>query len=307
MAGRLEGAAQFAGSSEGDDRFVAKRAQRDRAAPGESMAWIHGQYHRLPGDQQRPQVRRRAIVAAQADYCGVQFSGDQRGHQGIGLILDQRQLDGGMRAMEHAQQPRDPTVGQRMNQVKDQTAGEQAAQCRHRIASILRGRKCRPTVRSLLLDEFDLTVVVDNETDTLSSVDAGVPQLAEIVSLLRRIPPSHRQDGHDCVTVFDHLSVACHGLSVLVRGQVGERRGAVLKFDSLQMVRVRNFGARPLHFATGVEHSRRSAGGHDAIAQPVASVGHPLRPVVTSTPAMFGRCATRPHSRPSLIPQYPFQ
>jgi glyoxylase-like metal-dependent hydrolase (beta-lactamase superfamily II) len=58
----------------------------------------------------------------------------------------------------------------------------------------------------------------------------GVPQLPEIVSLVRRIPPSRRQDGHDCVTVFAHLSVACHGLSVLVRGQVGERRGAVL-FD----------------------------------------------------------------------------
>lgn len=91
-------------------------------------------------------------------------------------------------------------------------------------------RSAVTTVRSLPLDELDLTVVVDNETDTLSSVDAGVPQLPELESLLRRIPPSFRQDGHDCVTVFDHLSVACHGLSVLVRGQVGERRGAVL-FD----------------------------------------------------------------------------
>lgn len=45
----------------------------------------------------------------------------------------------------------------------------------------------------------------------------------------------------------------------------------------LQGVRARNFGARALHFATGVQHSRRSAGGRDAIAQPVASVGHRLR------------------------------
>ncbi len=33
------------------------------------------------------------------------------------------------------------------------------------------------------LDELEIFVVVDNETDTLSSVDDGVPQISEIVHL----------------------------------------------------------------------------------------------------------------------------
>lgn len=85
-------------------------------------------------------------------------------------------------------------------------------------------------VRSVPLDELDVTVVVDNESDNLSSIDAGIPQLPEVASLLRRIPPSGRHDGHDCVTVFDHLCVACHGLSVLVTGRIGDERRTVL-FD----------------------------------------------------------------------------
>jgi len=38
------------------------------------------------------------------------------------------------------------------------------------------------------LDEVRLTVVVDNETDTLSSIDPGVPQVPEAVGLLPRLP-----------------------------------------------------------------------------------------------------------------------
>lgn len=84
--------------------------------------------------------------------------------------------------------------------------------------------------RSTALDELTLTVVVDNETDSLSSVDAGVPQLPEIASHVIRRPPTRRHEGHDCVTVFDHLCVACHGLSVLVTGRRGEDSRTVL-FD----------------------------------------------------------------------------
>ncbi len=73
-------------------------------------------------------------------------------------------------------------------------------------------------IRSRPLDELTLTVVVDNETDTLSSVDAGVPQLPEVASHLARRPATRQHAGHGCVTVFDHLCVACHGLSVLVTG-----------------------------------------------------------------------------------------
>ena len=86
------------------------------------------------------------------------------------------------------------------------------------------------TLRSIPLDELTITVVVDNETDTLSSVDAGIPQMPEIASLLQRTPPTHHHDGHDATVVFDQLCVACHGLSVLVTGRVGEVRHTVL-FD----------------------------------------------------------------------------
>lgn len=80
------------------------------------------------------------------------------------------------------------------------------------------------------LDSLELLVVVDNETDTLSSVDIGVAQLPEIASLMGRIPPSGEHDGHPTVCVFDHLCVACHGFSVLVTGKLGNQTRTVL-FD----------------------------------------------------------------------------
>ena len=86
-------------------------------------------------------------------------------------------------------------------------------------------------IRSTPLDKLTVTVVVDNETDSLSSVDSGIPQIPEVVSLLGRIPPTRRHDGHDCILVFDQLCVACHGLSVLVSGEVDNERHAVL-FDT---------------------------------------------------------------------------
>jgi 7,8-dihydropterin-6-yl-methyl-4-(beta-D-ribofuranosyl)aminobenzene 5'-phosphate synthase len=80
------------------------------------------------------------------------------------------------------------------------------------------------------LDRLELLVVVDNETDTLSSVDPGVSQLPEIASLMGRVPPSGEHEGHPTVCVFDHLCVACHGLSVLVTGRRGDETRTVL-FD----------------------------------------------------------------------------
>lgn len=80
------------------------------------------------------------------------------------------------------------------------------------------------------LDRLELLVVVDNETDTLSSIDPGVSQLPEISSLMGRVPPSGEHEGHPTVCVFDHLCVACHGLSVLVVGRCGDETRTVL-FD----------------------------------------------------------------------------
>src|SRR3954468_17489862 len=80
------------------------------------------------------------------------------------------------------------------------------------------------------LDELTITIVVDNATDTLSSIGPGVPQLPELASLLMNIPPTGHYDGHDCVVAFDHLCVACHGFSALATARRGERSATVL-FD----------------------------------------------------------------------------
>ena len=69
------------------------------------------------------------------------------------------------------------------------------------------------------LDELEILVVVDNETDTLSSVDDGVPQIPEVVHLAARTPASRKYEGHECKTVLDQLCCACHGLSVLITGR----------------------------------------------------------------------------------------
>ena len=49
------------------------------------------------------------------------------------------------------------------------------------------------------LDELTITIVVDNATDTLSSIAPGIPQLPEMAYLLGGVPPSGQHDGHDCV------------------------------------------------------------------------------------------------------------
>jgi hypothetical protein len=70
------------------------------------------------------------------------------------------------------------------------------------------------------LDALDLLVVVDNESDTLSSVDKGVPQLPELGRLVARVPHLAPKDGHDCVEPWGHLCLACHGFSALVTGRL---------------------------------------------------------------------------------------
>jgi len=55
------------------------------------------------------------------------------------------------------------------------------------------------------LDELRLTVVIDNETDMLSSIDPGVPQIGEIGGFLQRFPPTSEVDRHPGKVFFDHL------------------------------------------------------------------------------------------------------
>lgn len=79
------------------------------------------------------------------------------------------------------------------------------------------------------LDELTITIVVDNATDTLSSISPGVPQLPEMAHLLGGTP-SGRHDGHDCVMTFDQLCLACHGFSALATARHHDRTTTVL-FD----------------------------------------------------------------------------
>lgn len=80
------------------------------------------------------------------------------------------------------------------------------------------------------LDELTITIVVDNTTDTLSSIAPGVPQLPELAYLLGAGPVRGEHDGHGCVVSFDHLCVACHGFSALATARRGDRSATVL-FD----------------------------------------------------------------------------
>ncbi|MCU0268896.1 MAG: MBL fold metallo-hydrolase [Acidimicrobiales bacterium] len=76
----------------------------------------------------------------------------------------------------------------------------------------------RDGAASLPLDELVITVVVDNATDSLSSIGPGVPQLPEMAIHMMCNAPTRHLDGHPCVDVLGHHCVACHGFSALLRG-----------------------------------------------------------------------------------------
>jgi len=84
----------------------------------------------------------------------------------------------------------------------------------------------RPGTTSL--DELRLLVVVDNTTDTLSSIAQGVPQTPEVAQQLPRVPVSRTHDGHPGKVVFDRLCCAAHGFSVLATGRRGEEERTIL-------------------------------------------------------------------------------
>ncbi len=78
------------------------------------------------------------------------------------------------------------------------------------------------------LDELRLLVVVDNETDTLSSVGEGIPQVPEAMRHAARLPAVREHEGHPCKVVFDKLCCAAHGFSVLVTGRRGGTEHTIL-------------------------------------------------------------------------------
>ncbi len=85
-------------------------------------------------------------------------------------------------------------------------------------------------VEPVELDELILQVLVDNETDTLSTIDVDVPQHPEGLVLAGKLPITTTTEGHQCLTIFDQLCVACHGFSVLVTGRRGDTERTIL-FD----------------------------------------------------------------------------
>jgi len=78
------------------------------------------------------------------------------------------------------------------------------------------------------LDELRLLVVVDNATDTLSSIADGVPQTPEVAQHLPRVPVSRMHDGRPGKVVFDRLCWAAHGFSVLATGRQGQDERTIL-------------------------------------------------------------------------------
>lgn len=87
-----------------------------------------------------------------------------------------------------------------------------------------------PSQSTVELDELRICIVVDNETDTLSSIDESVPQLPEVAGLLSRVPSIREFNGHACQPIFEHLCCACHGFSALMTGRRGQEEHSVL-FD----------------------------------------------------------------------------
>ena len=166
------------------------------------------------------------------------------------------------------------------------------------------------------LDELCLTVVVDNSTDTLSSVADGLPQIPEAVHLSARLPATRYHEGHPCKVVFDKLCCAAHGFSVLATGRRGDEARTML-FDvgpyadvwlgnaarlGVDLARIEIIFLSHWHFdhsgalpqvVGAVAEARRSAG----LAAPVVVDLHPDRPDQRGT--------LHPSGTMTLLPEEP--
>src|SRR5262249_52547343 len=117
------------------------------AAPGERMLWVDGDYDRLPGDEQGLRIGRGAVVAAQTDQRGVELACGQGREQGVGLVLDQPQLDPWVVSVERAQQAEEAPIREGLDEAEREAPGDQAAERRHRLAGALGAGEHRPRVR----------------------------------------------------------------------------------------------------------------------------------------------------------------
>jgi 7,8-dihydropterin-6-yl-methyl-4-(beta-D-ribofuranosyl)aminobenzene 5'-phosphate synthase len=154
------------------------------------------------------------------------------------------------------------------------------------------------------LDELTVLVVVDNETDTLSSVDEGVPQVPEMVHRAAHMPALRVHEGHECKQAFDNLCCACHGLSVLLTGRAGGRAHTLL-FDVGPYAEVWLDNARRLdvelerigHVLLSHWHADHSAGFPAVIAAITAA-----RAAAKLPPPVVDLHPNRPDQRGILLP-----
>jgi 7,8-dihydropterin-6-yl-methyl-4-(beta-D-ribofuranosyl)aminobenzene 5'-phosphate synthase len=158
---------------------------------------------------------------------------------------------------------------------------------------------------SVELDELRLLIVVDNETDTLSSVDEGLPQLPEAAGHFLRVPSIYEFEGHPCKPILEHLCCGCHGFSVLVTGRRGHDEHSVL-FDVGPYADVWLANAKRLDVdLTKIEaiflshwHADHSGG----IPEVTAAIADARRRAKLSEPLVVDLHPNRPDRRGVLLP-----
>jgi 7,8-dihydropterin-6-yl-methyl-4-(beta-D-ribofuranosyl)aminobenzene 5'-phosphate synthase len=155
------------------------------------------------------------------------------------------------------------------------------------------------------LDELSLLVVVDNETDTLSSIAEGVPQIPEVAHLISRLPASRTHNGYPCKVVFDQLCCAGHGLSVLMTGRRGHDARTML-FDAgpyadLWLTNATRLGV-DLAKIELVFLSHWHSDHSGALPEVVAAVAEARRKAGVSAPVLVDLHPDRPDQRGILLP-----
>ena len=156
-----------------------------------------------------------------------------------------------------------------------------------------------------MLDDLRLLVVVDNETDTLSSIADGIPQTPEVAQQLPRIAATRTHAGHPCKVVFDRLCCAGHGFSVLVTGRRGAQEHTMLfdvgPYADLWLANASRLGidlaAIELVFLSHW-HSDHSG----ALPQVVAAVAEARRQGGAGAPVLVDLHPERPDQRGILLP-----
>jgi 7,8-dihydropterin-6-yl-methyl-4-(beta-D-ribofuranosyl)aminobenzene 5'-phosphate synthase len=155
------------------------------------------------------------------------------------------------------------------------------------------------------LDELRLLVILDNATDTLSSIADGVPQTPEVAQHLPRVPISRIHDGHPGKVVFDRLCCAAHGLSVLATGRRGQEEHTIL-FDvgPYADIWLGNAARLGVELATieAVFLSHWHFDHSGALPEVVAALSRARREAGLSTPVLVDLHPDRPDQRGMLHP-----